>query len=198
VALLFAPKPTTPQATERALLETCVRAITRSIQTHILRSDLPALANAIRSEGEDCADTSRAWLATYDASRTANGGGPLPTEQLWSLWAQAEKVGEEKLAGEVGSDTFARTTAHAAAVAASTVGAPAKPKVVATVLAALRGYALAVWAMVTLLTRKSHFGPRVVELAVAAGAVLLAVATFVPAMPLAFTLAGVLLLLAGV
>jgi hypothetical protein len=71
-------------------------------------------------------------------------------------------VGEEKLAGEVGSDTFARTTAHAAAVAASTVGAPAKPKVVATVLAALRGYALAVWAMVTLLTRRSHFGPRVV------------------------------------
>lgn len=198
VALLFAPKPTTPQATERALLETCVRAITRSIQTHILRSDLPALADAIRSEGEDCADTSRAWLASYDAGRTANGGGPLPTEQLWSLWAQAEKVGEEKLAGEVGSDTFARTTAHAAAVAASTVGAPAKPKVVATVLAALRGYVLAVWAMVTLLTRRSHFGPRVVELAVAAGAVLLAVAIFVPAMPLAFTLAGVLLLLAGV
>jgi len=198
VALLFAPKPTTPQATERALLETCVRAITRSIQTHILRTDLPALADAIRSEGEDCADTSRVWLASYDASRTANRGGPLPTEQLWSLWAQAGKVGEEKLAGEVGSDTFARTTAHAAAVAASTVGAPTRPKVVQTVLAALRGYALAVWTMVTLLTRKSHFGPRVVELAVAAGAVLLAVAIFVPAMPLAFTLAGVLLLLAGV
>lgn len=213
VALLFTPKPTAaqaprdqdgaspardPQATERALLETCTRAIIRSIQTHVLRADLPALAEAIRSEGEDCADTSRAWLASYDASRSANGGGPLSTEQLWSLWAQAENVGKEKLTGEVGSDTFARTTAHAAAVAASTVGAPSKPKVVATVLTALRGYALAVWAMVTLLTRRSHFGPRVVELAVAAGGVLLAVAIFVPAMPVVFTLAGVLLLLAGV
>ena len=39
--------------------------------------------------------------------------------------------------------------------------------------------------------------PGVVELAVAAGGVLIAVAVFVPAMPLAFTLAGVLLLLAG-
>ena len=64
-------------------------------------------------------------------------------------------------------------------------------------LSAFRGYALIVWAMVTLLTRGSHFGTRVVELAVAAGGVLIAVAVFVPAMPLAFTLAGVLLLLAG-
>ena len=64
-------------------------------------------------------------------------------------------------------------------------------------LSAFRGYALIVWAMVTLLTRRSHFGTRVVELAVAAGGVLIAVAVFVPAMPLAFTLAGVLLLLAG-
>ena len=64
-------------------------------------------------------------------------------------------------------------------------------------LSAFRGCALIVWAMVTLLTRRSHFGTRVVELAVAAVGVLIAVAVFVPGMPLAFTLAGVLLLLAG-
>jgi patatin-related protein len=184
-------------ADEQQLLETCARAITRSIHTHILREDLPALAEAIRSGGDDCAETSQAWLASYDANNNASAG-KLTTEQLWTLWEQAKQVGRERITGEVGSDTFARTAAHAATVAASTVGAPSKPKAVATVLGALRGYTLAVWAMVTFLTRRGRFGPRVVELAVAAGGVLLAAAIFVPAMPLAFTLAGVLLLLAGV
>jgi patatin-related protein len=184
-------------ADEQQLLETCARAITRSIHTHILREDLPALAEAIRSEGDDCAETSQAWLASYDANNNASAG-QLTTQQLWTLWEQSKQVGRERITGEVGSDTFARTAAHAATVAASTVGAPSKPKAVATVLAALRGYTLAVWAMVTFLTRRGRFGPRVVELAVAASGVLLAAAIFVPAMPLAFTLAGVLLLLAGV
>jgi hypothetical protein len=184
-------------ADEQQLLEICAHAITRSIHTHILREDLPALAEAIRSEGDDCAETSQAWLASYDANNNASAG-KLTTQQLWALWEQARQVGRERITGEVGSDTFARTAAHAATVAASTVGAPSKPKAVTTVLAAVRGYTLAVWAMVTFLTRRGRFGPRVVELAVAAGGVLLAAAIFVPAMPLAFTLAGVLLLLAGV
>jgi hypothetical protein len=191
-----APATPDPAAREQELLETCARAVIRSIQTRILREDLSALADAIRGEGDDCADTSQAWLADYDASLTA-GTGTLGPERLWALWELAEQVGKEELRGEVGSDTFARTAAHAATVAASTVGAPTRPKAVVTALSALRGYTLAVWAMVTLLTRKSHFGPRVVQLAVAAGGVLLAAAIFVPAMPLGFTLAGVLLLLAG-
>jgi hypothetical protein len=62
----------------------------------------------------------------------------------------------QHLTGEVGSDNFARTAAHAATVAASTIGGPAKPKAGATILAALRGYTLAVWAMVTLLTRRGR------------------------------------------
>jgi hypothetical protein len=209
VELILTPRPAVPRrpdmdlapstpdsaARDQELLESCARAIIRSIQTRILREDLSALAEAIRGEGDDCADTSQAWLASHDASLTA---GTLGTEQPWVLWEQAEQVGKERLRGEVGSDTFAGTAAHAATVAASTVGTPTKPKVVVTALSALRGYTLALWAMVTLLTRKSHLGPRVVQLAVAAGGVFLAAAIFVPAMPLGFTLAGVLLLLAGV
>jgi patatin-related protein len=176
------PSTADPAARERELLETCTRTILRSIQTRILREDLGALADAIRSEGADCPDASQAWLAAYDASIAAKAG-TLATEQLWALWEQAEQIGKEQLTAEIGSDTLARTASQAAAVAASTVGAPSKPKAVAVALSALRGYTLAVWAMVTLLTRKSHFGPRVVQLAVAAGGVLLAAAIFVPAMP---------------
>lgn len=149
VELILTPRPAVPRrpdmdlapstpdsaARDQEQLDSCARAIIRSIQTRILREDLSALAEAIRGEGDDCADT---------------------------------------------------------------IGTPTKPKVVVTALSALRGYTLALWAMVTLLTRKSHLGPRVVQLAVAAGGVFLAAAIFVPAMPLGFTLAGVLLLLAGV
>jgi patatin-related protein len=179
---------------QSAQLKTCVDAIVRPIHTRILREERPALAEAIRAEGEDCAETSRAWLAAYD---TVAATGHLTAEHLWGLWERAKRIGRERIAGEVGTDTFARTTAHSAAVAMNTVGASSSPKAVTAVLAALRGYTLAVWAMVTLLTNRSQFGARVVELAVASGGVLLAVAILVPAIPVGFTLAGVLLLLAG-
>lgn len=186
-----AASTTPPQNTA---MDTCARALTRPIQTEILREDLPALAAAIRAEGEDAPAASQGWLRNY-ASEVA--AGPPSTAALWRLWEEADPVGAETIAGDAGSDTFARTTTHAATVLANNVGSVTKPKAVAALLAAFRGYALTVWAMVNLLTRKSHFGARAVELAVAAGGVLIAVAIFVPGMPLGFTLAGVLLLLAG-
>jgi patatin-related protein len=175
-------------------MDTCARAIARPIQTKILREDLPALAEAIRIEDEDAAEASKAWLRNYDNGLAA---GPPSAETLWRLWDAAKDIGGERLEQDVGSDTFARTATRAATVFANTVSSVSTRKPIAAVLSAFRGYALIVWAMVTLLTRRSHFGTRVVELAVAAGGVLIAVAIFVPAMPLAFTLAGVLLLLAG-
>lgn len=175
-------------------MDACARAIARPIQTKILREDLPALADAIRIEDEDATETSRGWLRNYESRLAA---GPPTAETLWRLWEEAKAVGGERLEQDVGSDTFARTATHAATVLANTVSSVSKLKPIAAFLAAFRGYTLTLWAMVTLLTRRSHFGTRVVELAVAAGGVLIAAAIFVPAMPLAFTLAGVLLLLAG-
>jgi hypothetical protein len=175
-------------------MDACARAIARPIQTQILREDLSALAEAIRIEDEDAAENSKGWLRNYDSRLAA---GPATAETLWRLWDAAKEIGGERLEQDVGSDTFARTATRAATVLANTVSSVSTRKPIAAVLSAFRGYALIVWAMVTLLTRKSHFGTRVVELAVAAGGVLIAVAVFVPAMPLAFTLAGVLLLLAG-
>jgi hypothetical protein len=179
---------------QNTAMDTCARALTRPIQTGILREDLPALAAAITEEGEDAPAASKGWLRNY-ASEVAVGSPSAAA--LWRLWEEAGPVGTETIVGDAGSDTFARTTTHAATVLANNVGSVTKPKAVVALLAAFRGYALTVWAMVNLLTRKSHFGVRAVELAVAAGGVLIAVAIFVPGMPLGFTLAGVLLLLAG-
>jgi hypothetical protein len=82
-------------------------------------------------------------------------------------------------------------------VLANTVAAIQQPKTAATVLSALRGYALAVWAMIRFSTLHSRFGANAVSLATAAGAVLLAVTMVVPGIPVALTLLGVLLVLAA-
>ncbi len=180
-------------------LDACARALARPIQLQILREDLPALATAIRAEGQDSPAGSRMWIDQYDKANKTSA------DELWKLWQAAGDVGRQRIAEDVGSDTFARTAAHGATVAASTLGSPAAAKgnglapaaAVTRVLAAFRGYTLIVWAMVTFLSRGSHFGLHAVELALAAGGVLLAITLLVPGVPLALTLAGVLLLLAG-
>jgi patatin-related protein len=172
-------------------LPRCARQIARRIQTRILREDLAALADAIREE-PDPAEGSTAWLRDYDAAADR-----LEPATLWSLWTGTDLVGEQRIRDEVGTDTFARTAAQTTAVAANTIGTMSRPKVVATVLRAFRGYALTVWAMVHFLTMDSRFGTRVVEIALAVGGVLLAITILVPGIPLGLTLLGVVLLLAG-
>jgi hypothetical protein len=180
-------------------LAACARAIARPLQLGVLRDDLKALAEAIRAEGRDTLPTSRSWLSSYDATDVTSAAG------LWALWEDAAGIGRQRIPDDVGSDTFARTVSHATTVAASTVGAtvpgraaPTGPaKTVLRLLSAFRGYTLMVWAMIAYLTRPSNVGVHAVELALAAGGVLLAVTLLVPAVPLGLTLLGVLLLLAG-
>lgn len=171
-------------------LPRCSEQIARRIQTRILREDLPALAVAVREES-DCPEASQAWLRDYDAA-----GGRYTAAILWDLWEQAAGVGRQRIRDEIGSDTFARTAAQVTSVAANTAGTLKKPRTVAAVLGAFRGYALAVWAMIHFLAL-GRFGTRAVEIALAAGGVLLAVTILVPGIPLGLTLFGVLLLLAG-
>ncbi len=177
-------------------LGACARAIARPIQTAVLRADLPGLADAVRADGNDRAGTSTAWLESFDAA-DRKAGQQMSAQDLWRLWDEAAQIGRERIESDVGSDTFARTMSHTATVLANVAGDVARIKPLAVVLSAFRGYALAVWAMVALLTRRSAMGTHAVEIAVAAGAVLLAVSLLVPAVPVALTLLAVLLLLAG-
>ncbi|MFD8705351.1 patatin-like protein [Kitasatospora sp. NPDC059648] len=193
-------------AVDPAGLQACIEVITQAAQTDILREDLDALAVSIN--GEPSRDRTRGesgWLNLYNTRKKDAVGGVLPTQALWDLWEETYQIGEELIAGDAGSDTFARTVSQAASVAVNTATAPEpnsafdlhRIKLLGTVLAAFRGYTLTVWGMVTFLTRRSRFGTNTVELAIAAGGVLIACALFVPGLPAVFTLAGALLLLAG-
>ncbi|MET9414301.1 patatin-like protein [Streptomyces klenkii] len=200
-----APEPSPGPATEGGgvqddpRLGLCVEAVTHALHTRILRQELPALADAVRAEGGGRPAGSTRWLAGYDAATAGTEAAvrTVPPTVLWQLWESAHLIGSQRIGEEAGGDLLATTAAQAAAVTAGAFGTLSRVKAVGAVLGALRGYTLAVWAMVRFLTRPDNFGNRVVQLTVAAGAVLLAVSLFVPGLPVAFTLAGVLLLLAG-
>ncbi|MFF4226708.1 patatin-like protein [Streptomyces sp. L500] len=191
-----APTPTGRGPEDDPRLGLCVEAVTHALQTDILRQELHLLADAVRTEGDGRPEDSTRWLTQYDAEASGTAGRPMRAETLWRLWKSAGDIGRQRITQEAGGDLFAETAAQSAAVAASAVGAP-RVKAVGAVLSALRGYTLAVWAMVHFLARPGRFGHRAVDLAVVTGGVLLAVSLFVPGLPVAFTLAGVFLLLAG-
>ena len=174
-------------------------AVALPLQLSALRADLPALAEAIRVEGADAPQASQAWLRTWDEK--TRGNGQLSTQEVLDLAGLMKTIGRQLITDDVGSDTFARTVSHAAVVATGAFTAPAaklgRLKAVALVLSSLRGYAAMVWVMVTYLTRGSVIGARIVQLGVAVGGVLLAVAVAVPGVPSALTAIGVLLLLAA-
>jgi patatin-related protein len=177
-----------------AALGACAKQVARPLQTRILRDELPALARSIQHEPEPV-PASEHWAESLQ--RAVAGGSTLSAGALWQLEHDAEAIGKQRITEDVGTDTFARTVAHAAAVFANTIGSLTKPKLVATVLSALRGYALVVWAMIRFATLKSGFAANAVSLAVAGGAVLLAVTMVVPGVPVGLTVLGVLLILAG-
>jgi hypothetical protein len=183
---------------EPRLVGRLIEAVARPTELAILREDLPQLAEAIQEEGDQAPNQSRSWLTSYRAKVPRDQPALIPAEDLVELWNKAAAIGKEKIEDEAGGDTLARTASHLAAVTVTAMGAVTRPKAVTSVLKALRGYTLTVWAMVAFMTSPNRFGRRAVELAVAAGGSLLALAILVPAMPLALILAGVLLVVAGV
>jgi patatin-related protein len=188
---------------DTATLNRIANALSLPLRLQILAEDLPALASAITAEARlnDAPVGSVQWLAKYQTMET-NGNRQLSAENLLELHtAMQELVGKQTIANDIGSDTFARTMSHAATVTASTFNSPPKVsgiKAIRFVLSATRGYTAMVWAMVHYMTMGSSFGKRAVDLAVGAGAALLAVTILVPGVPLGVTLIGVLLVLSGV
>jgi hypothetical protein len=180
-------------------------ALAMPLRLQALQEDLPALAAAIDGEGDDAPADSRGWLRQFRSFEAIVPDPHVTTprshaQRLWHLRTEMSLIGTQKINDDLGSDTFARTTSHAAVVTTGAFSSPSKlraVKPVRVVLSALRGYTAMVYAMVTFLTRRSHIGPTVVGIAAAVGGALLAVALFVPSVPVGLTLAGVLLLFAG-
>lgn len=178
-------------------------ALAMPLRLQALQDDLPALAAAIESEADDAPAESRGWLRqfrSYEAVSPDPGQPRSHAERLWHLRTELALIGKQKINDDMGSDTFARTTSHAAVVTTGAFSSPSKlgaVKPVRVVMSALRGYTAMVYAMVAFLTRRSQIGPVVVSIAAAVGGALLAVTLFVPSVPVGLTLAGVLLLFAG-
>ena len=189
-------------------LDVVSEAAAMPLRLGALRDDLDALADAIRTEGSDTMPGSAQWLTEYETFRAAapppapgqSASAALRADALWTLRKNMWRIGTQKINNDLGSDTFARTVSHAAVVTTGAFTARTQlkhVKVVQFVLSAMRGYVALLYGMVAYITRGSAIGTRLVELAVAAGGVLLAVTIFVPSVPIGLTLAGVLLLLAG-
>jgi patatin-related protein len=176
------------------------RLVARRAQTDILAAELPALAQAVVDE-PDGSEQGKRWARNCLALFRAPDGSHLrpPAAQLWEQLEASRVIGGQRIRDEVGAgtDTLAKTVSKAVAVLANNVAALSRPRVVATVLSALRGYALVLWTMVSLVTGGSRVGAALVRLAVAIGGALLALALVVPGVPLAVPLVGVLLVLAG-
>lgn len=180
-------------------LKTTAEVLAGPVELDILRSDLDALAGALRSE-DTPTRAGRQWLASYPSKDSGLTAGTLPPEQVWQFGESMQTIGADKITDDAGSDVFARTVSHAAAVAASAFAATPRigaAKPIATTLKAVRGYLLAVWALVTYLTSDSRIGPRVVAATLGIGGVLLAVTLFIPAVPVGLVVAGAVLVLAG-
>jgi patatin-related protein len=100
-------------------LPVCARAIARRLQLELLRSELPEVAGAIESDRDDGAAVSaQAGRFAGAVRRGLAPDGRLSAEDVERLF-RACRVGEERIADEVGSDMFTLTAAQAMAVGIS-------------------------------------------------------------------------------
>jgi len=180
------------------VLQRTAEALAWSVQVDALRTDLPELVRAIRAEGDDAPLASRRWLGEHGPQVMATHPS---CSDVWRAAQAMREIGRERLLDDHGSDSFATTVSHAAALSTSLVRLRADQgylRPVRFVMSALRGYTGALWVFVGLLSRRSSFGRHAVLMATSAGLVLTALGFVVPGIPVALTLVGVLATLAGV
>lgn len=165
------------------------------LHAQLLEQELVALAEAVLGE-VDRLEQSEDWARRVLA---ATADGPVPLSVLTSLARGSEDIGKQRISDEMvdGTDTFVRTTTHAAAAATSMLTALPGPKLLTGTLRAARGYAVLVWVLVSRLTTRSNNGPNLLGLVVGVGAALVALTLVMPGVPIAVTLVGAGLLLAA-
>ncbi|MGY4645372.1 patatin-like protein [Cellulomonas sp. URHB0016] len=180
------------------VLQRTAEALAWPVQVAGLRDDLPELARAISAEGDDAPPASRAWLEVHGPRLVVDRPS---TKDLWTAAQAMRLIGHERLLDDHGSDSFATTVTHAAALSTALVrmrSDKAYLRPLRFVMSALRGYTGALWVFVTLLSRQSSVGRHVVLMTTSAGLVLTALGFVVPGIPVALTLVGVLAVLAGI
>jgi Protein of unknown function (DUF3376) len=176
-----------------AKLEATYAALARRVQLEIVMEELPRVRLAV--EGDVDAGGARGKGADWAARHP----GELDAARAVQAFKVCD-VGAETLPGEVGSDQFTRVSTQGIAVAGSflSTSVPAKPpKLVAALLATVRGALLALYLLakgVLMRTRSAGFAAQAV---LAAGAVLLALALLGAGIPGIFAVIGAVLIVDG-
>lgn len=131
-----------PASAERS---TVAASWARKIQKEIIADELPKVAQAVRSdleEGGARGSFSTQFLEAFEATMGASHGAPTEADLVALL--QDERIGEERLVDELGSDLLTRTSMHSLATG-TTVIQEGSPKILRGVIGALRFVALLAW-----------------------------------------------------
>ena len=170
-------------------------AVARRIQADVLATELPRLAEAVRVDEREGA-AHRGPGANLAAAWEARGAELTGAERL-ALFA-GSRIASERVAGEAGTDLFARTVSKAAAVGVATADSKRSGLGGARLVTrTLRGFTMLLYALVAGATAGSRVGAWFVNAALAAGGALLAVALLAPDVAGPVKAFAALLVLAG-
>ena len=170
------------------------RVLARRLHLDALHDELERLASAVRADVAKGAARSGPGPTFADNYDEATKAGPLRSEQLVTLFADAH-IGEERISREVGTDLLAATASTAAAVAVASLDMPkVKLGPVRIVLRALRAVTLTLYALIYGSVEGSRIGAAAVNLALCAGGALLAVSLLSDAPSILTAIAAVIII----
>lgn len=160
-------------------LPLCCDALTRRLHLEILCRELVALADAVELDQKEADIAPGAGSRLLAAVRQAMAGSRhLPAEEALRIF-RGHRVGEETIAGQVGTDFFTTTTARTLAVASSVLykgGKDLGP--LKYLFVGIRAVTLAFHLMGQNLTRQSRSYAAFVGAALSAGVTILVLSAF--------------------
>jgi patatin-related protein len=180
-------------------LPACAMAVARRIHLDVLRDELPRLSSAVSNDTDAGANRHGAgpnFARAYDAH--VKNGSPLEASVAFNLFKSAG-IGSERVTAEFGSDLLARTLSSAVAVGVGAAQAGTSGfGIVRPIFRALRGFTLALHALVWNAVSGSAIGVTAVNFALAVGGAALAIALLIQDAPPLIGAVGVMLVLAGI
>jgi patatin-related protein len=175
-------------------LPKCVEAIARRLQLDIARHELKSLEGAMRYDFDKGATTSTAFAD--QVKEAAGGGGLVPPGAALRLFAESP-VGREKVGEDAGSDLFVTTVGSGVAVGVSVAQGAKGGLPLRSLLASLRGFALALWVITRSAVLRGKGGAAVTSGILATGGALVALTVLAADPPRLIVSLGAGLLAAG-
>ncbi len=182
------------------VLEVCARALARRLQLDLVRTELPKVADAIDhdvSAGAILQPATRDFLDAIRKVHPTSGSDPLSAAGGWELFRRC-RVGEERIAGDLGSDLFLRTSSTAAAVGVNAVaGKRSGLKPIQPITRTIRSVVLLIYMLMQSAVAKTKGGYAAMMLLLALGGSLVAVDVLAPGVSRVLLYVGLVLIGGG-